>query len=388
MTPTALRALLRARTEPDLRALAPEDDPERVLRAVEAWLDMDPTDGGLRRLHAAAWDHLDAPRGPAWPDAIRPGPPVRWDPWSITVEAVDTSTGATVLARGLRAHARTPTWRRALLRDAALLKEIHDDVEVRGEAWPALVRPVPGEPLLEGAPLPERLALRAVARVLADLARWEAAGLERPDPDDRELRQAPDGASLVSLHPVAGAPADLSGLAHRLERVGPGPHQLALHAARTFPPADADGLARRLIAALAQDLAARRHALDRAHRDRRHTHRIARLRGLVERLAAYPPPAGRGAVGVDLEGRPTLVQGDGHTLTWGPEDGPALAIVSAQGLHPRTARRLLRARAAAAPNPRLDAMVRGEAGYAERACRWVAAALGLRTLRKLLAATG
>lgn len=89
-------------------------------------------------------------------------------------------------------------------------------------------------------------------------------------------------------------------------------------------------------------------------------------------------------MGVDLEGHPVLVIGDGEQISWGPATGPFIQVLSERGLHPSAARRLLRTRAVSPPNLSLQAQVDGDQAFSEAACRWVSAALGLRTLQMLL----
>lgn len=384
MTPTTLRRALR--DHPATADIADEIDPSRLVRALERRVVEAPTDRALARLLTDAIDFATAGDDlPPLVAGVRPGPVVRWSSWSVTFEGVDVSSGQTVLARTLRAGRRSPPWRKALARDARLLAGLHGArVTLRDEPLPVLMCPVPGEPLLDEAPLPEDLATRAVLRIAGDLAAWENAGLPLPDPDGREIRQASNGAALLVLDPDGDDLADLGDLAVRLSTVGPGPHDPVLDACARFAPGSASEFAELLTARLAERLAEERHTLARAWHDRRHHHQVARLKGLVARLGRVGPPIGRGALGVDLEGRPTVLESEGTTLTWGPVDGPTLAVLSEQGLHARTARRLLRTRAQAIPNPRLDEMVGGEPGYADRACRWVASALELRTVQKLL----
>ncbi len=383
MTPTRLRRLLRDRE--DARELADLDPPELAV-ALEVLAEADPSDRALERLtlEAQAWADLEdtALRG----TGLRLGRVVRWDDWTVTCEAVDVVSGHDVLARVLRPHARTPAHRRRLSRTArALAAALPGPYEERSGADPAVCAPLPGGPLVEGAPPDVAVGLRAALRIAADLEARERAGLGTVDPDENELRQAPEGARLVCLQ-LSADPVRLDDLVGRLFHVLPdGPLDAVLDGAVELPPASMAELAPALLGALAQELASARHGVVTRWKSRRHAHDLARLRALVDRLSGFPPPAGRGAVGVDMEGRTTVLVGDGRTLSWGPVDGPSLAIVSEQGLHPRTARRLLRARSDAPPSARLNALVDGDIAYAEHACRWVAAALSLRTVRLLLA---
>ena len=390
MTPTALRRQLRAR--PDTRSLATVTDPDSLHRSLELLAERNPLDRELAELVAFAHEWATVRHGLLPVTAgLRLGPVLRWGRSTVTVEATEVDTGATVVARLLRATHRDPAWGRALARDAAALAAVPGlGATLRDQEHLAIVAPVDGGPLLDVGERAPSDAVRAAVRIVADLAAREAAGLQAPDPDDDELRLSNDGAQLLCLDPNGDPDVRMGDLAERLLQLldgAPGvPEGLrtALAGAARFAPASAAELAELVTAALGDELAAHRHALSAKWHDRRHRLSAARLRAMVERLAAYGPPSGVGAVGVDLDGKPTLVRGDGTTLTWGPAEGPQLAILSAQGLHPRTARRMLRARAAAPHNDRLDALVSGEPGFSEAACRWVAAALQLRTLVKLL----
>ena len=74
-------------------------------------------------------------------------------------------------------------------------------------------------------------------------------------------------------------------------------------------------------------------------------------------------------------------------MRWGPTGSPEQVWSQAQGFNARLARRVLRARAAAPPNPRLDHEISGDARFTESACRWIAAGLRLRTIGLLLEKT-
>jgi len=201
-----------------------------------------------------------------------------------------------------------------------------------------------------------------------------------------ELRACTTGARVQCLTVDDGTRLDLGELAADLLRSWPhaDPLKSVLIGASELPAGSAAELVDLLRAALAEDLARARHELVRTAHDRRWKTRRMRLHALVHRLARYAPPAGRGAVGVDLEGRAIVLQGDGRTLRWGPIDGPKVEVLSRAGLHPTAARRLLRTRAAAAPSARLQGLVHGDEQFSERACRWIAAALTLRTVQMLL----
>ena len=102
-----------------------------------------------------------------------------------------------------------------------------------------------------------------------------------------------------------------------------------------------------------------------------------------------PPPVGRGAVGIDLQGRTTLVESRFGRVVWGPKEGPLVEVRTPDGeIQLPVARRLLRARRAAPPNPRLHQEVGGEEQFTESVCAWLRSAIGLRTIRLLIEASG
>jgi hypothetical protein len=136
-------------------------------------------------------------------------------------------------------------------------------------------------------------------------------------------------------------------------------------------------------AALAEVLADRRHAVVLRHKAQRRDTRSERLLALVVALGRTPMPQGRGAVGIDLEGRTTVLEGQRETLTWGVLGEAPSAVATNGDIDVASARRLLRACRTPA-NTRLDAAVDGRPGYREQAARWLSSALQLRTVRILL----
>lgn len=380
MTPTRLRRALGRRLD---TAQLDQLDPPELAMALEGMAESAPADRALAELTAQAQTWADP--GDLKATGLRLERLVRWDGWTATYEANETVTGRTVIARVLRAHARTPVHRRRLLREGRALRE-RLDMPVRHieGVHPSLVIDVAGGPALSGARPGEARQLRFVLGVLSHLEDREASGLGPVDPDDLEIRMTEHGASVVCLQ-ADPDPLDLGDLAARLEAWVPeGALSPVFQGATILPPGSVAELADRIVQALATELAHRRHEAVHRWKARRHAHERARLRALVSRLSSFGPPRGRGVVGVDLEGRPTLLIGTEGRLSWGPTDGPTLAIVSDNGLHPRTARRLLRARAEAPPSARLNEASGADPAFTEHACRWVAASLSLRTLRLLL----
>ncbi|HMV67636.1 MAG TPA: hypothetical protein PKA64_12360, partial [Myxococcota bacterium] len=99
-----------------------------------------------------------------------------------------------------------------------------------------------------------------------------------------------------------------------------------------------------------------------------------------------PPPRGRAAVGVSLDGRTLVVQNYDRVVLWGPVgDRPEVIWSADAGLDPQLARRLLRTRGSAPVSERLNREVEGNPVYVDRIARWAAGQLELRTLRLLLA---
>jgi hypothetical protein len=316
------------------------------------------------------------------------------------------------MIRALRPPAASePAWQRMVRREARVLAPLADIDLYEGPGGPVLRLPLTGRPL-GTPPLTGELA-RPLLTGLAALRRWERAGLGLLAPARDELRVDDRGVVKVAcLWPVQGTvqPA-LTALASRLlgavgdrgdDALGAGAAdgiaweallaRVRALAEHDSTAADAGRLAR---SALAEGLAARRHALVAAWRGASHRRRSARLVDLVQRLqSAVPAPTGRGAIGVDLDGAVTAVTSDGLTVRWATPDrleddadddaDDDVVYEPSQGVRPATARRLLRSRALCPSNPVLDAEVGGRPAQTEAICRWVAAALQLRTIRLLL----
>ncbi|TVQ94117.1 MAG: hypothetical protein EA397_03135 [Deltaproteobacteria bacterium] len=384
MTPTALRRALRA-NEPT-RRLADLPDPQAILRGIEAALDREPAAVALRALMEPAFDFAWATAGlPPVIAGVRWSTLVRWDRSTVTLLGQCTRSGAEVLLRTLRAQARRPIWRRALQRDAELLRALpHLPFEVREDQSLSLVTRLPGAPLCGGATLPPLRAIRVTLGALSDLIDREQQQWPLLDPDELELRECAAGARIISLS-VQGAPgATLAPFASTLLALSPdSPLAPALRGCVALPSDRPSDLGAHLVRALAVDLAGLRHHLSRSYAARRDRFRRARLVGLIRALERFPPPVGRAVVGHDLEGNPILLHSDGRTMQWGPPDGPQLAVLTSKGLHPRAARRMLRVRAEGRSDPTTGA----EADFLDHACRWTSAALSLRTLSRLLDAT-
>jgi len=399
MTPEALADLVR----PLSRDLPGVEDPARLLRAVEALADRKPADRAIAlAVHGA---HALATCGdgvPAIVAGVRREALVRWDEWTATWDGPAVATGAPARVRALRAGAsRDPVLRRALIRAGTVVQEALGDLVVAADEspWPALRVALPGAPLSPRADADDRQRPEVLARLIgtavADFARWEATRIGLPALSPREVLDTGHGLRIVCLTPDAEGEAgpSIAGLARTLQRWwgegDEGAVEALLDGLATFPPRLAAEAGRQVRDALAQDLAAARHRLRARSLIVSRQDREARLYDAVARLGeAVPPPEGRGPVGVDLEGRITVVESRAGRVRWGP-DGEAVLVREFDGnIEVREARRLLRAHAAAPPNPRFAAEVGGTPEDALRICRWVASALQLRTIALLLAAAG
>ncbi len=314
---------------------------------------------------------------------------VRWDRWTTTWEGSDVVTGAPALVRVVRpGPGADAVVRRALARQGRVLRGVVPGL-VEHPTEGALTAPLPGPAFLPAAPpeLELRRCARALGRCFADLVAREAAGLPLPALGPADLRDGPTGPTIVSLSVGEADQTDnIAWLAQWLPVPPDGELARALGGLAHMPPRSGAGAATELVRAFASLLAGQRHELASRWRVGQALRRRQRLQRAIARLrAAVPPPVGRAAIGVDLEGRVTLLTGvEGH-LSWGPADGERVAVYHPDvGLDAPLARRLLRARASAPDNPRLQAESGGSSQFADHACRWINGALRLRTLRLLL----
>jgi hypothetical protein len=398
MSPDHLKSLLEALPpDPDR---PPVEEPVRLLRALERQAEADPRDGALAEAVIAA--HALAAAGDGLPPivaGVRREILVRWDGWSVTFDGTEIASGHPARIRTLRAHAQhDPVFRRALVREGRALAEVGDPASpplvVDGHP-PALRIVLPGPPFAPRAEpddheRPEILA-RMVGAALDGLRRFEAAGMGLPVLDARELRDTPQGLRILCLSPTrrTALGPQIAAIAAVLDRWwAPGPPtpvDEVLAGLQAFPPHTAGEAMALWRAALAIHLTAERHELQRQGVRGLHVHKVLRLRDAVVALGqALPPPSGRGAVGVDLEGRTTVLEGRDGRLAWGTRAAPPIELYGAGVVAPAEARRMLRARAAAPANHRLQAEIGGEQAFVDAACRWVSAVLQLRTLRLLL----
>ncbi len=393
MTPDALRHLLA-----DLPgAWPPTTDPVALLRALEDRADAEPGHRPLAQAvelaHALAMTDQDLPLIIA---GVRRSHLVRWDTWTTTWIGSDVATGVRTMVRVLRpALSRDPVVRRALRRDARALGAIDTELRWVEHPLPALRRPMPGATLtadIADGGNPSSL-VRLLMTGLASIGRWERAVIPTPGLAPEEWIVVDGNLCVACLTPGPSgkdATDELRTLAHGLRlhwsNSADTPVDPVIDGLLTFPPAtvqEAGVLARQ---ALAQYLTGLRHRLEREHRVVAVNTHHGTLSSLLSRLHhATPPPRGVGAVGVDLDGNVRVVQSDGNTVSWGSYGRDLVDIRDGAGtLFPIEARRLLRTRAAAPPNPRLSAKVSGSDEFTEVICRWVASAHHLRTMRMLV----
>ena len=363
-------------------------DPTEAVAAAERAADRAPGDPGLTdalRL-AHGWATADQGLG-AVVGGVRRERLLRYDEISTTWLGVRILDGRTAMVRVLRpSFARDPVWSRHLARALHALAPLGVAPSLDDGA---LVAPLLGIPLgsrTPGAASP----VATVARAVAALARAENAGVSLPVLAPDEVRLQGDQVTIVCLTvdgPAAFAD-NLSILADGLVPTESDDADAVLAGFQAFPPRDAQDAAESLSRLFADSLASKWHTLRSRHARSAHLDRCARLLETITRLeGSLPPPRGRGAVGVDLDGRVTAVVGDGVTVTWGPVGGDPHEVWSvSEGVTPREARRLLRARSAAPDNPRLHRQVDGDPRYVDAIGQWLAAALSVRTLRMLVSA--
>lgn len=400
MTPTELRHLLaplvRAHPVPPWPVERPLHDPawrERLVALAEA----DPGDRPARAALFAIHALVGADEGlPVVVAGVRRDDVVRADAFFVVLRGTEVATGQAALVRTPRAaHRRDPLVRAQLARDAEVLAAGLPALRLDPDA-PAIVLPLPHPPASSGGRrgVVDDLALGRVAlATLAALADRIDAGLGVPAPEPDELRDAGDALQVAVLDPADDAPGvALPLIADALLGLAPGaegPVEAWLGGWAEHPPADLAEAGHALVAVLASSLAQVRHGLVRARETGDHLRRREHLVDTLARLAAAGrPPPGDGLVGLDLEGRPILVRSTLDVVaTEVPGEEPALVWDADDGLDVPAARRLVRLRGAAAPNPRLAEAHGVDPRHADRVVRWLAAALELRALRLILDAT-
>lgn len=396
MTPDRLAALLEDRL-PDV-AWPPVEEPLDLLRALEVAADNDPNDRVLG--DAVVEVHGLVTVGRMLPPVIagvRRERIVRWDHWTVTWEGTRLQNGGTAMVRTLRSHAaKDPVLRRQLARDGRALRRVLPKLEVYEGPHPALVISLPGPIAVSGnyETKDVRIRARVLRRVLGELNRWNQAGLGLPRLGLTELRDTLDVIEIVCLSPTRNTDAanlmsDVACLLDPQDEGGDSPIDALVSGFRVFPPNSYEEARDLWSHALSAHLQQARQDLSRRAVEVGKLDRHTRLYQAVQALhKAVPPPMGRGHIGVNLEGTPTIVESTGDTVWWGPVDGDLVAVFSPLGgFAPRDARRMLRARAAAPPNARLSREVAADPTASADICKWVGAGMQLRTIRLLLQAT-
>jgi len=392
MTLDELVTVLGALSAHSIRA---DSSPTRdVLQRIETLADNDPADRNLARAVHRIAQWASAPRGlPLELGGVRRERLVRWDDWTTTWVGSDATDGSEVLVRVMRPSAASdPVLRRQLGRDARALSGLVENITTFEGPLPGLKAPVPGTPMTQHSEAlssgeVDLLHTRLLATALVSLSQWEETGLWLPSLTRDELRNCGDRLVIVCL-----TPSDHGDHAALLRHIGTllGHHdETRLGALRKAlidaPPAAAADATAYAIAAMAEHLAGRRHALYRRHAHSRHSDRLARLHAVLVRLhSSVPPPTGTGAIGVDMDGQILIVRSEGAEISWGPRGDLQPVFSPDRGFVAPEARRLLRARASAPNSERLQADVQGDSQFTEAIGKWVAAALRLRTVRLLL----
>lgn len=371
---------------------APEE-PEPLVRALETALEAQPGRWDVQKALDAALGAVAADdRLPLVIGSVRRERLIRWDAWTTTWVGADLEVGEPAMVRALRPHTLSqPACARRLVREGRLLAPALRGAVVSGETWPSLVFRLRGTPLgreTEDCDDPILALATSLGTGLQAIEAYERVGLGAPQPGRFELLDGPEGVSLTCLtpHRAGSAAGTIRHLAEHLVGDGDAPLHALIRGLVEVAPDRADEAIVLWRRALTDDLAARWHQLRRRSREFSHVRHVEQLRQAVERLAVLvPPPRGRAALGVDLEGRPTLIEHRDGGLWWGAS-GELEPVYEAGEVVVRPARRLLRLHSAAPPSARLNRLVDGDPDYAVAACRWLDAALRLRTLRKLLAA--
>lgn len=388
MTPEQLENHLAA------RGLALDD--RSLLATVEARADAAPADGAARRLVETvhAWWTADAGLPPVVSGVTR-SELVRWDARTTTWTGPRVDGSGAGMVRVLRPSvARDPVWSRQLRREGEALRHALPDLRFDTSPLPALSVPLPGPAFVtgpRGGHAGTGALVGLLARTTTSLAARERAGVGFAEPDAGELRDADTHLAWICLTAFddADPAAVIAAVAIALRSWwDPGTSDAltdVLEALVAAPPRSMEDAADHLRATLATVLAARRHAIALTARNRTRLDRRDRLEDLVERLAAIAvPPAGHGAVGVDLEGQTLVITSRLGQVTFGPQGAQAILADHDGSLDAPLTRRLLRARAGAPISERLNDEVGGDPVFVERIVRWASAALQLRTIRLLL----
>ena len=349
-------------------------EPAAQLRELESYAHTHPAD---RALH---WAVLQARRAltvdadlPTAVAGVHRERLLCWDGGTATWSGRDTLTGLPARVRVVTLGAGEP-WRRALARDGEALAPLLPGLRTDADALAIVLAPGGEEPP----------PLRAFAQAMSSVERWTAAGLGVPETHPEPLAVLEGGLGLVSLTP--GSPATETAIRAAAAWLGerrPGDDPLVARLA-SWSPDDIGETRDALRTFLAQDLTARWRTLERAERSQARRGRHERLRQAVHDLwNSLPPPAGRSAIGVDLQGRVEVLTSAGGQLSCGPV-GDERWVAGPEGVDKALARHILRTRATRPPGPGLQRQVDGDDDELELMTSWLASAARLQTLRVLL----
>jgi hypothetical protein len=383
-------------------------DADTLGRLQEAALDQG-DDAALVRLRAFTQEDRGLPRVL---DRARRGAPVAADPIATTWAAWDAETGAPLLLRALRVRwVSDAVMRRRLAATAERTPSgrglLPPQVRMDGD-WPHLRWSLPGPRLAEtpppdaGEPADPVEIARLVVAGLGLAATLDAAGLPVRAHETASLVAAPGGLALAWQDAAgdAGAIARVvafTAAARERDPDGATPLGALAHTWAVGPAPDAATAHVLAARALADELAAGRHALARAAGRSREGQRAARLHALVRRLAAAVPPP-RAHVVLRAARDRTLVAAwsDGETVRAGAAAAPTPRFLppvwtAEAGLDATQARVALRAwRTRAQGEPDRQAALQSELGAsdgdADALVRWIAGQSRLRRADLLLRA--
>jgi hypothetical protein len=393
MTPEILDA--HRASHPMASALPPCSEALALRQGLEEACAEDPFDEELARLlfHSHTLVQLlemaSDPMGPMRPEKL-----VRWDQWTSTWSGTDRRTGQDYLIRIIHRDKRLdPFFTRALRRDKHVLETFYPKLQLTGEHDEMLVLPLEGAPYghSQGA-LPFNQGVALIGQGLDFLERWREQGLTAPQLSLLELRD--DGGNLritclspFSKHNNATPVHHLLGL---LQPACEGTEsiQAFFKLIHTFQGDDLDRIGGAWRALLSATLTTERHRLALQWRRVFVANRASRLYAAVERLhRAFPAPAGRGVLGVDMNGMPLVLESTPELIRWGSEGENKLILGPDRVLQPREARRALRARASATLNQRLHMENQADPLFTEAICAWLSSSMRLRAVRLMLEAT-
>lgn len=320
---------------------------------------------------------------------------------SSTWEGWEGWRGVRVHLRALAPGARADPVARGALQVAAS-GPARLAVDYLDDGWPRVVTAPLRRVLADLTPMEDErdplAAVRILAGVLGSLSALHASGHAHGHVDAEHVALDETGWKLVWLGPpVGGRPADpvadLRAVGLLAAEVGPPDDPITALCAgfAEHPPPSAADAALLLHAALGERLVAERHRLGRRLQGMHAEGRRARLRVLARRLAASPPPPGRGCVAPGPDA-PLLVASDGQSVFGGRAPGGALvglpAVVAGGEVDVAAVRLLLRAWAGRTPGDparaAVDEGVGGDEAQLGRLLRWLSATSRLRVDLRLL----